>query len=199
MDIPAMNQFDIIYLAGLLVGSTIRVLYTRHYRKSTITHDRKIRLDILLTNLAGLGFLSPLIYIFSPWLDFANYHLPGAAGWLGACIFTAAIGLLWKSHMDLGHNWTPTPQIRAGHTLAVSGVYRYIRHPMYAAHWLWGIAQILLLPNWIAGPSLFVLFGLHYWTRVSGEENMMLERFGREYAEYLSRTGRIFPKIRHCA
>ena len=191
-----MSLFEIIYIIGLVVGSTVRILYTRHYRKNIITLNRKTGLDILLTNLAGLGFILPLLYLFSPWLDFASYRLPKGTGWLGAVLFAAAIGLLWKSHIDLGHNWSPSMEIRKGHTLAASGVYRFIRHPMYAAHWLWGIAQILLLPNWIAGPSLLVFFTLHYWQRVSGEEKMMLEQFGRQYGEYKKQTGRIFPKHR---
>jgi hypothetical protein len=36
--------------------------------------------DIILIIAAGVGLAAPLFYLFSPWLDFANYDLPG---WLG--------------------------------------------------------------------------------------------------------------------
>jgi protein-S-isoprenylcysteine O-methyltransferase Ste14 len=35
--------------------------------------------------------------------------------------------------------------------LVREGVYRSVRHPMYASERLWGIAQALLLQNWVAG------------------------------------------------
>ena len=59
---------------------------------------------------------------------------------MGAFLFAVAIWLLWRSHVELGRNWTPTPGIRDDHQLVMSGVFGYIRHPMYAAHILWGIA-----------------------------------------------------------
>jgi len=36
------------------------------------------------------------------------------------------------------------------------GVYRSIRHPMYASIWLWSLGQGLLLQNWFAGWFAFV-------------------------------------------
>ena len=67
---------------------------------------------------------------------------------------------------------------------------------MYAAHWLWAIAQTLLLANWIAGPSMLVTFLPLYLLRVRNEERMMLEHFGDEYRRHIARTGRVFPRIR---
>jgi len=43
--------------------------------------------------------------------------------------------------------------MRKEHRLVTAGVYRHIRHPMYAAIFLWCLAQGLLLPNWLAGWS----------------------------------------------
>jgi protein-S-isoprenylcysteine O-methyltransferase Ste14 len=40
------------------------------------------------------------------------------------------------------------------------GVYRLIRHPMYAAIWLLSLAQGLLLHNWLAGWAGIALFAL---------------------------------------
>lgn len=54
--------------------------------------------------------------------------------------FAVALWLLWRSHADLGRSWMGTLAIKEKHALVTQGVYRHIRHPMYAAHWLWGIA-----------------------------------------------------------
>lgn len=137
----------------------------------------------------------PLIYALTPWLDFADYSLPAWTGWLGVVIFITAIWLLWRSHVDLGLNWSPSVQIREEQNLITHGVFRYIRHPMYAAHWLWGFAQILLLQNWIAGFSLLVTFLPGYFVRIRQEEKLMLDFFDEEYASYMNGTGRIIPKL----
>jgi protein-S-isoprenylcysteine O-methyltransferase Ste14 len=33
-----------------------------------------------------------------------------------------------------------------------------VRHPMYAAIWLWAVAQGMLLANWLAGWSIVPVF-----------------------------------------
>lgn len=83
----------------------------------------------------------------------------------------------------------------AKHALVTQGIYRHMRHPIYAAQWLWGIAQPLLLQNWIAGLAGLVSFLPVYLYRVPREEQMMLEHFGEEYRSYMGRTGRIIPRL----
>jgi protein-S-isoprenylcysteine O-methyltransferase Ste14 len=75
------------------------------------------------------------------------------------------------------------------------GVYRLIRHPMYASIWLWGIGQGLLLPNWVAGCLVLPVFAIMYFYRIPREEQMMRELFGEEYEEYMRQTGRVLPRI----
>jgi protein-S-isoprenylcysteine O-methyltransferase Ste14 len=66
---------------------------------------------------------------------------------------------------------------------------------MYAAHLLWGFAQALLLQNWIAGLAMLMFFLPVYLYRVPREEQMMIEHFGEEYRLYMSRSGRIIPRL----
>ena len=66
---------------------------------------------------------------------------------------------------------------------------------MYASEWLWGVAQALLLQNWVAGWAGLSLFTPLYVLRVPGEERMMLDRFGEEYRAYMDRTGRVVPRL----
>ena len=189
------NIFEIIFLAGFVVGSVIRKVYTFRCRGNKAANKRKSAVDIILISAGGVGLAAPLFYLFSPWLDFANYDLPGWLGWVGTVAFAGALLLLWRSHADLGRNWSAILQIRQEHTLITNGVYRYIRHPMYAAHLLWAIAQGLLLENWLAGWILLVTFIPMYLVRVPEEEKMMLEQFGQQYRLYISRTGGIIPRL----
>ena len=189
--------FKIIFLAGLVLGSTIRATYGRGHRRKTKALERKEGLAVWsLMGLWGCAQIAALCYVFTHWLDFADYHLPTWTGWVGAAVFAAALWLLWRSHADLGRNWAPTLEIREGHSLVTRGVYHSIRHPMYAAHLLWGIAQAMLLQNWIAGVPALAVFVPLYLLRVPREEKLMLDHFGEEYRLYMNRTGRLMPRFR---
>ncbi len=188
--------FKLCYVIGLVAASIIRKVYTKPYMQKRAEVKRKEESDRVLMFLPFIGmFLLPVLYLLTPWLDFADYLLPGWAGWLGALLFAAAIWLLWRSHVDLGRNFSPELEIFEGHSLVTEGVYHRIRHPMYAAHWLWGIAQVLLLQNWIVGLSMLVTMLPLYLVRVPREERMLLEQFGESYREYMRHTGRIIPRI----
>ena len=190
------RTLKIVYGIGTLITALIRLPYWWRARRSRIVVDRKTaREKSLLALLSiGLGAL-PLAYIFTPWLNFANYRLRLWAGWTGAASFAVGLWLLWRAHAALGPYWSDSLQLRQGHPLVTSGIYRHIRHPMYAFGWLLGIAQALLLQNWIAGLSGLVSFAPLYVSRVPREEQMMLDQFGEEYRAYMSRTGRIIPRL----
>jgi protein-S-isoprenylcysteine O-methyltransferase Ste14 len=189
--------FEFIYFAGLISGSIARARYIRLTREIRPLNERTARGEYPLLFLAFLGMLVfPLIYAFSSRLAFADYRLPVVLRLSGAGIFVLAHGLLWRSHADLGRNWSITPRIVEGHSLVTEGVYRRIRHPMYAAHGLWGIAQTMLLPNWFAGWTFPAAFLVLYRIRVPQEEAMMIEHFGEAYRSYMKRTGRLFPAFR---
>jgi protein-S-isoprenylcysteine O-methyltransferase Ste14 len=191
-----MGIFEGAYFAWVIVASVVRVVYTKRYRQNRVARDHRSGMDALLAGLPVLGmFVLPLVYVFTPWLDFADYHLPPWAGWLGVVLFGVAVWLLWRSHADLEDSWSPRMEILEGHSLVAKGVFGYIRHPMYAAHWLWGVAQVFLLQNWIAGFSMLVCMVPMYLYRARVEEEMMIEEFGDEYREYMARTGRIIPRF----
>lgn len=188
--------FKIVYVVGMISMFVIRMAYRLRNRSSRWRADTRFRsLEVLLLTLAFVGMLVvPLVYVFSDVLNFADYWLPAWTGWAGTLIFVAVLWLLWRCHFDLGRNWSQTLALRNGHELISHGVYRRVRHPMYAALWLWGIAQALLLHNWLAGFSQLVSFAPLYFLRVPREERMMLDHFGSEYKAYMSRTGRVLPR-----
>ena len=190
------SVFKLIYFILFVLITIVRTAHTTKYRKLEIEDDRKSLIDVIMLALAGIAMLLPLVYLFFPFFDFADYYLPPWIGWLGVILFVSAIWMLWRSHVELGRNWTPTLGIRSDHQLVTDGIFKYMRHPMYAAHILWGIATVLMLHNWIAGCSMLFVFFIQYSLRVDIEEQMMLERFGEPYQSYMQRTGRIFPRFK---
>ncbi|MEM1256731.1 MAG: protein-S-isoprenylcysteine O-methyltransferase [Cyanobacteria bacterium P01_H01_bin.21] len=186
----------IIFLVCFVLTGVIRKPYQREIKKNTIVDNRKTPQETGLLAFVFLGmFVLPLIYIVTPLFNFANYSLPIWANVLGIATFAIALYLFWRSHRDLGQNWSPTLQVREEHTLITNGIYQAIRHPMYTAIWLWVIAQGLLLTNWIAGLAGVITFGTLYFFRVGNEEKMMLDQFGEQYQTYRQRTKRLVPYL----
>jgi protein-S-isoprenylcysteine O-methyltransferase Ste14 len=184
-----------VYLIEYILITIVRGIQTRPYRRLRVDVDKKTTLDLVLLGFAAISMILPLVYLFSSWLDFADYSIPEWLGWVGAALFAVGIWMLWRSHADLGRNWTPTLGIRDEHQLVTDGIFKSIRHPMYAAHILWAIANVMMLPNWLAGYAFLIFSAVQYLSRVKLEEQMMIEQFGEQYESYMQRTGRLMPRI----
>jgi protein-S-isoprenylcysteine O-methyltransferase Ste14 len=191
-----MDIFITIYFVAIGVEMIIRAPVNQQRKKEKISEQRVSNLERTLLGLLFLVmFFLPVIYAATNWLDFANYTLPIWASWLGVLILAGALFVFWRAHADLGVNWSPSLEIREKHELITRGIYGMIRHPMYASQWLWVIAQPLLLQNWIAGFANLLLFIPFYLLRVKAEEQMMLDSFGKQYQDYMKKTGGVLPKM----
>lgn len=191
-----MDIYTAIFFLAMIVETVIRAPLNKQRKaekmsERRVTGQEKTFLFLLWTGM----FILPIIYASSNWLDFANYSLPTWAGWFGVVLIMGAVIVFWRAHADLGLNWSPTLEIREKHELITRGIYSVIRHPMYASQWLWTVAQILLLQNWIAGFASLVVFIPFYFLRVKAEEQLMLEQFGDQYRSYMQKVGAVFPKF----
>jgi protein-S-isoprenylcysteine O-methyltransferase Ste14 len=137
----------------------------------------------------------PLVSIATPVLSFADYPLHVLPWFLGTLCLVVGLWFFYRSHADLGTNWSISLEVRDGHTLVTNGVYQHIRHPMYTAIFLIAVAQALLLPNWLAGPACLVAFLLMLTFRIGPEEQMMRDRFGDDYVAYAGRTKRLIRGV----
>jgi protein-S-isoprenylcysteine O-methyltransferase Ste14 len=184
-----------VVLAASVAMVAIRAPYGSRSRRVEVARDHKGSLETILLTLAMLGFFVPIVWIASPLLSFADYPLRPVPLVAGSVCFVVGLWFFYRSHADLGENWSITLQVRAHHRLITEGVYRRIRHPMYSSLFLYAVGQCLVLPNWVAGPSYLVTFGILYALRVDAEERMMVEAFGSDYATYMSRTKRLIPGV----
>jgi protein-S-isoprenylcysteine O-methyltransferase Ste14 len=184
-----------VILAASIIMVAIRAPHGQRSRSVKVVKNRRGKRELILLTLAWLGFIIPLVWVASPAFSFAEYPL--RLGPLIAGVICLAVGLwlFYRSHVDLGTNWSITLQVREHHQLITQGVYKSIRHPMYSALFLYSLGQVLVLPNWIAGPSYLVTFGILFVFRIRDEERMMLEEFGDEYATYMAKTKRLVPGI----
>ncbi len=186
----------IVFLLGIVGWFIIRYPAQRRAMKMGVARAAGGTRDAVLLAIAGIGqVLVPVVYVATGWPSFADYGFNPVQAWIGVLTIIAALVLFRVTHKQLGRMWSITLELREGHRLVTNGLYAYVRHPMYSSFTLFALAQLLLLPNWVAGLAGPLGFGILFFMRVPQEERVMIETFGDEYRDYMKRTARIIPWI----
>ncbi len=185
---------EIIFLCGMVLQIIMRSYYAQYYdpgpNKRYFNNRERLYLFFIF-----VGFqLLPLIYVFSTWFSFFDYDLPKWTGYPAILLYSFGVWLFFRAHADLGKYWSPGLEIKEGHQLIRTGVFKWVRHPMYAAFVAIAVAQIFMLQNWIIGPAFLISAIPFYLHRVKREEKMLINKFGSEYLDYIHSTGEVFPK-----
>lgn len=193
-----MTKFaaELVWLAGLVAWYVIRFPYERKAKKTAVRKSfRDLReRTILFVGFAGLLFV-PLVYVATGFPHAAERPFSAAVAFAGVACLIAALWVFFRSHAELGRNWSISLELRGNHRLVRTGVYRLVRHPMYSSFFLLGLAQFLLLPNWVGGGAGLIGAAILYGFRIRREEKMMVENFGDEYRLYMRQTKRLVPWI----
>jgi protein-S-isoprenylcysteine O-methyltransferase Ste14 len=182
------------WLAGIVIWYAIRYPFERRSKKAKVAVSLIDRREWAI--LAGLTvglFVLPAVYIVTGFPAGLDRPFSPVLAWLGIAILLLSLWLFRRSHADLGRNWSASLKMREQHQLVTGGVYHYVRHPMYTSFFLLALAQLLLIPNWLAGGAGLIAVLILYLLRVRREERMMAEQFGDAYRAYCEKTARIIP------
>jgi protein-S-isoprenylcysteine O-methyltransferase Ste14 len=110
----------------------------------------------------------------------------------GAALLLLAIGLLQTDLWHfLGLRQILQPQTSAEPTLVVTGLYRWVRHPLYTL----GLVFLWLTPVMTSSLLVFNL-GMSVYIYVGSifEERRLRDEFGLAYADYQRRVPRLLPQ-----
>lgn len=129
--------------------------------------------------MVALHFATPIVHV-----------VPWPVNWLGFLMVVAGLAVAnWHSRL-FGRLGTNIDTFGEPGALTTEGLFRHTRNPMYLGMLtaLVGLAIVLgsLAPVTVL-LAFFLLLRLWY---VPVEERAMAEKFGAEYAEYLSRVPR---------
>ena len=132
--------FEIIYLLGLIIATIIRTGYGMQFRPNEII-QKPTEHPMVYVGMAlwGIALFLPLFYMFSPWLDFANYQRSSYFGLLGVMVFIFGLWLLLRSHADLNKNFSQSFFLRDHHSLVTLGLFKRICYPLYFSFRCWAI------------------------------------------------------------
>ena len=169
--------------------------------RQTLRHQSRFHIAALAL-FAPFWFGGIILYIILPsWITFLSIPLPDWFRLIMVGITAVSIPFILWSYRTLGRNWVhalePSKFLRKKQeALVTSGPYRYVRNPIYLGCFVFIIALALVAANWLLLlPALFIIPIIY--AQIPNEELMLVERFGGEYREYMKRTPRIIPKLRH--
>jgi protein-S-isoprenylcysteine O-methyltransferase Ste14 len=77
--------------------------------------------------------------------------------------------------------------------VVTKGLYRIIRHPQYSELSVCGIGMAILWPRFITLLMLAMMISLYYFL-AKDEERRMINQYGENYKDYMSKTGMFFAK-----
>jgi protein-S-isoprenylcysteine O-methyltransferase Ste14 len=194
---PLNPWFGKAAIVGIIAAIiVIRAPFGSQSRKIPIAAAHRGPREMVVLALAWLGsMILPLLWVFSPLFSIAEYPLNPVVFASGVLVAASGLWLFRQSHIELGKNWSISLDLREGHQLVTSGLYRHVRHPMYTSIFLYAPGQALVVPNWIVGPANLVAFFVLFAVRVQSEEQMMVDKFGDQYRSYLAKTKRIIPGV----
>lgn len=107
----------------------------------------------------------------------------------------ASYALIIGGLMLLGKSWEVLYKSQKENTLAITSVYKYIRHPQYLAFILIIFGFLIQWPTLITLIMAPILI-FRYVRLARPEEKKMLKVFGKEYAAYKARVPGFFPSLR---
>jgi protein-S-isoprenylcysteine O-methyltransferase Ste14 len=199
------KAFVYIYLFEVLATYLVRLPSLRLNARTSSPRDRMKMSERIGKEGYLLGFLMifwfvaaqvlPALHAFTHWFDRFDYSLPLWCRYAGLAVTALFLWILGRSHTDLSRSWSAVVQIKENQKLVTEGIYHFIRHPIYTAHLLWGLAQALLVNNWVAGLPGLITIILIMILRIPREEGVLIGQFGEEYRQYMQKTGALLPKI----
>jgi len=91
--------------------------------------------------------------------------------------------------------------LAAGHiekdrTLATTGPYAALRHPLYLGSLFVGVGLVVAGGRWVLLSLLLSILALVYATTIAAEEEELARLFGDEYRAYKARVSALVPRVR---
>jgi protein-S-isoprenylcysteine O-methyltransferase len=94
----------------------------------------------------------------------------------------------------IGRNWSGSIDIKKGHELITTGIYGYVRHPIYSGVFLMALGAVLVLQSIIC-LLLLILITIFFVFKYKQEEKFLEKYFPQEYPVYKKRVKAIIPFI----
>jgi protein-S-isoprenylcysteine O-methyltransferase Ste14 len=140
--------------------------------------------------VAVQGVLLAALVLLPRWAD--EWTLPGWTAVVGWVVAIAGAVVAFAAFPQLGNALTPLPEPRSDAALTTSGLYRWVRHPIYSGVLAMGWGWTLAHPSW-ATVVVVVALTVLFHAKARYEEGLLAERYP-DYVAYASSTPRFLPR-----
>ena len=191
-----LDIFQKCFVILLIIIGFIRIYFGKHRLTTKYKKSFNPILERINSYLVSFGMIYfPLMNIFFSFFEKFKFEFPSIIKIISVFILSFDAIIFYLSHKELADNWSPFVEIKEKQKLIKTGIYKYIRHPMYLSMWIFAIFEGIVLSNYFLGIFAILSWTNLYFFRISNEEKIMINTFGKEYEEYIKNTGRILPKF----
>ncbi|TRO65518.1 methyltransferase family protein [Christiangramia sabulilitoris] len=141
--------------------------------------------------LVGLQMLLFILYVFDPNILSLAFPAIIRTGALIIAVLGGAVLIL--AMLQLSKNLSPFPSPKTNSELVQSGLYKYVRHPIYTGIVISSFSLALATAS-VFRILISILLYILFMVKSEYEEKLLMQRY-KEYESYKKRTGRFFPKI----
>ncbi|MCE7733765.1 MAG: isoprenylcysteine carboxylmethyltransferase family protein [Candidatus Heimdallarchaeota archaeon] len=141
-----------------------------------------------------------LLFLLSPFFLIGAVVEAEYYGWrnniisvIGLIVYFFSVAMLVLSRINLGKQATGILVIRDTHELITNGIYKYVRHPIYASAIFGIVAFILITQSVLVSMVLFVVYFKILNDRAIYEEELLIKEFGDEYKKYMEKSKKYIP------
>jgi protein-S-isoprenylcysteine O-methyltransferase Ste14 len=177
-------------LGGLLAHKAVWETLKRQQpgRHAAPNHSLKVR----LLSAAKVAILAAIVVQTVTPEFFPIARDPAMLRILGVAIYTLGLLTAVTARLQLGRNWSDIEKssITENHALVAHGLYRWVRHPIYAGDVLLLLGLELALNSW--GAAGVVALALYVRRQAMSEERALLQTLPG-YDQYYRRTARFLP------
>ncbi|MET4081441.1 protein-S-isoprenylcysteine O-methyltransferase Ste14 [Pedobacter sp. UYP30] len=133
--------------------------------------------------------------VFTSHVFFLPIYHSSLGVYIGVAALILGILIRYWAVLSLGRFFTVDVTIREEHKLKTGGMYKYLRHPSYAASLLSFLGMGITLNNWFSLALIAVGIISVFIYRIKIEEKVLIEHFGSEYEDYRKHTSAIIPFV----
>lgn len=150
--------------------------------------------------LLFLGFLlilasRPIILrVQATWLGTLLFPPSTLMNILAALLVVAGLIVAIIARKTLADNWSRSVAIKEGHELITTGLYNYIRNPIYTGILMMALGTVLsdIALSACVG---FLIVVLVIFLKLRGEEKILPRNFSAQYLDYEQRTKALIPFV----
>jgi protein-S-isoprenylcysteine O-methyltransferase Ste14 len=201
-DLPLVLLTATIWTYWIAVGAMIVRIRRKTHRLVGLVPEQRVEqfMWLIWVPLVAAWNVLPylaLTHVSAPFglPDFARE--PGvyaALRWGAAIVALLCLSVTAKCWTRMGKDWRMDVSVEKPAALITDGLFRYIRHPIYAFSMLLMLCTAAIVPT---APMVavalthVVLMNL----KARNEERHLLANHGDAYARYVARTGRFVPRV----